>query len=61
MRKGIAETMDLEPDVLMSNATLEDLALAPPKDATTLRRRDDITGWREPLFVEPIIETLTSS
>ena len=61
MRKGIAETMDLEPDVLMSNATLEDLALDPPKDAATLSRRDDITGWREPLFVEPILETLTPS
>ena len=58
MRKEIAETMDLEPDVLMSNATLEDIALNPPKDADSLSRRDDITGWREPLFVEPIIETL---
>ena len=58
MRKEIAETMDLEPDVLMSNATLEDIALNPPKDAESLSRRDDITGWREPLFVEPIIETL---
>ena len=42
----------------MSNATLEDIALNPPKDAESLSRRDDITGWREPLFVEPIIETL---
>ena len=58
MRKEIAETMDLEPDVLMSNATLEDIALNPPKDADSLSRRDDITGWRESLFVEPIIETL---
>ena len=58
MRKEIAETMDLEPDVLMSNATLEDLALNPPKDSKSLKLRDDITGWREPLFVGPILETL---
>ena len=59
MRKSIAETMELEPDVLMSNATLEDLALSPPLDADALRARDDIAGWREPIFVDPILETLS--
>lgn len=58
MRKEIAERMDLEPDVLLSNATLEDLALDPPHSAATLSSRDDIAGWREPVFVEPIMETL---
>ena len=50
--------MELDPEVIMSNASLELIARKPPKTVDELRERDGIQGWRSQIIAEPIFNKL---
>ncbi len=54
LRKSVASEHQLDPEVMLSNACLEDLAQNPPKNSAEVGERADLVGWRAPIFSEPI-------
>ncbi|MEZ4272034.1 MAG: HRDC domain-containing protein [Myxococcota bacterium] len=60
LRKELAQELGVDPEVLLSNATLEDLSRNAPQETTQLRQYEQIDGWRLPLLGERIIGTLAA-
>ena len=56
-----AEEIGVDPEVLIGNAALEDLALRPPDSAEELFGRPDFRGWRRELLAESIWKILASA
>ena len=61
LRKNKAKELDLDPEVAMANATLEELAREPPADASGLCKVLAMDGWRREVFGEAILEALSTS
>ena len=60
LRKSVASDYSLDPEVMLSNACLEDLAQKPPESPKEVGEREDLAGWRTPIFSEPIYKCLES-
>jgi len=58
VRKELAKGLDIEPEVLMSNATLAHLADRPPASQDELVTRPGIEGWRAPIVSRRLFATL---
>jgi ribonuclease D len=58
LRRTLAEGLDVEPEVALGNALLEDLAKAPPTTLTALSERPELKGWRQPLFAQALFHAL---
>lgn len=58
MRRRLAKELGIDPDVALANAVLEDIARHPPASADGLLTIPVLTGWRRPIFVQPIIRVL---
>ena len=58
LRKEIAGELELDPEVIMSNASLELIARKPPKSVDELRGWDGVQGWRSEIIAEPIFKML---
>jgi len=54
VRTRRAEELGIDPEVLVSNAALEDLAKNPPQNAEELSGRPDFRGWRRQELVDAI-------
>ena len=48
VRRTAAEGLGLEPEVILGNAVLEELARRPPLSAEALVSRPELLGWRRP-------------
>lgn len=60
-RRESAETLGLEPEVVLSNAILEDLAQNPPQNAEGVLLRPEFAGWRREHLVRPILTCLSAA
>ncbi len=60
VRKEIATDLSLDPEVIMSNASLELIARIPPKSLEELRQRDGVVGWRAEIIAEPLYKQLVT-
>lgn len=58
LRRSIAEQLNLDPEVALGNAPLEELARNPPKRAGEIAKLPDFSGWRGDLFVGPLEQAL---
>jgi ribonuclease D len=58
LRRTLASKLDVEPEVALGNALLEDLARAPPTDLASLGGRPELRGWRRPLFAQALFHAL---
>ena len=58
LRKSIAAEHELDPEVMLGNATLEEFAQNPPASSAVVGENTDISGWREPVFAERIFECI---
>lgn len=58
LRRTLAEGLDVEPEVALGNALLEDLAKAPPTSLAALGERPELKGWRQPLFAHALFHAL---
>ncbi len=58
LRSEKAASLGLDPEVLLGNAPLEELARLPAADVEALRRREELQGWRAPILVEALVELL---
>ena len=55
LRKDVADRLGIDPEVLLANATLENIAKTPPETRSELVDGTQLEGWREGLFVQPIL------
>ncbi|OGQ91582.1 MAG: hypothetical protein A2289_22465 [Deltaproteobacteria bacterium RIFOXYA12_FULL_58_15] len=55
VRKVEAAKIGLEPEVMLGNAVLEDLARLGPAEAEQVREVPELQGWRGPIITEPLI------
>lgn len=60
LRRSEADGLNLEPEVLLGNALLEDLARRPPTLIGELQERPELRGWRGPYLCKPILQLLTN-
>ena len=60
LRKELASTLELDPEVIMSNAALEHIARKPPKNVDELRLREGVVGWRAEIISDPIFDQLAA-
>ena len=58
LRKSVAAEYELDPEVMMGNATLEEFAQTPPKSPEEVGINKDIKGWREPIFAKRIFDQI---
>lgn len=58
LRKTKAAEHDIDPDVAIGNATLEDLARKPPTKLEQVLQIPELSGWRGLLFAEEIFDTV---
>lgn len=58
MRRDLASNLALDPEVVLSNAVLEDLARQPPMHLDEIKQRPELSGWRYPLFAHTILAHL---
>ena len=58
LRKSVAAEHELDPEVMLGNATLEEFAQNPPESAGVVGENADISGWRGPVFAERIFECI---
>ena len=58
LRKERSNALGLEPEVLMGNALLEELASRAPLDVATLGALSELRGWRGPHLIEALAHTL---
>jgi ribonuclease D len=58
LRRTLAVSINVDPEVALGNALLEDLARTPPMDLAALSSRPELCGWRQPLFAHALIEAL---
>ncbi|MBC7793501.1 MAG: HRDC domain-containing protein [Clostridia bacterium] len=58
LRREIADTIGLEPEVALGNAVLEELARKPRVERSELEDHPDLVGWRSDIFVGPIHKLL---
>jgi ribonuclease D len=58
LRKSKAAELDLEPEVALSNALLEELARISSRVEHQVRSIEELQGWRGPLFTDEIIPLL---
>lgn len=54
VRREVADSLDIEPEVALGNACLEALAKDPPAKLADVLRHPDIAGWRAPLLGEAL-------
>ena len=54
LRKSVAAEHELDPEVMLGNATLEEFAQNPPANPEVVGENADILGWRAPVFSERI-------
>jgi ribonuclease D len=60
LRRARAAALGLEPEILVSNSTLEELARQdPPAAASTVRALPELAGWRRPYLVEELAGLLS--
>ena len=59
LRRSEADNLNLEPEVLLGNAILEDLARRPPTQVAELQERPELRGWRGPHLQQPLLHLLT--
>ncbi len=60
-RIAIAENLKIEPDVLLSNATLEDLARDPLSDFSQVSEHPNVQGWRKEIVADRLFKILKKS
>lgn len=58
MRRIKGEEMNMEPEVILGNALLEDLARKPPSSLEEVSTKAELRGWRGPIFAEAIYAVL---
>ncbi len=58
LRRDLAAELGVEPDVILSNALLEELARTPPTEPQALAARPELQGWRAPLVLAPLFAAL---
>lgn len=58
LRAKIAKRLELDPEVALANATLEDLARQPPGCLDDLLEAEVLQGWRGAIFNEAIINAV---
>jgi ribonuclease D len=58
LRKKLAGTLDLEPEVLVGNSVLESIARDPLKTVEEARAREGLSGWRTDILGKPVYECL---
>ena len=60
MRRTKADALDIEPEVVLGNALLEDLARKPPMVLDDLQSKPELRGWRGPIFAQDLFDVLTA-
>ncbi|MBI5511907.1 MAG: HRDC domain-containing protein [Deltaproteobacteria bacterium] len=60
LRLNQAAALQVDPEVALGNAVLEDLARSPPATRAEVEAVPELQGWRAPLFIDPIFSLLTS-
>lgn len=58
VRAKAAEELQIDPEVVLANAVLEEIAREPPPGKEELERIEPLDGWRGPYVVEPILQVL---
>ncbi|MEE8409005.1 MAG: HRDC domain-containing protein, partial [Myxococcota bacterium] len=58
-RKAKAAELNIDPDVVIGNATLEDLARQPPPTKEQLIEIPEMSGWRGELFANALFEAVS--
>ena len=59
LRRARAEALGIDPEVVVGNAVLEELARTPPKSLSEVEAIPEFRGWRGPMFATPIFELLS--
>ena len=61
LRSGKAEELGIEPEVALSNAVLEELAVRAPQRLSESETWTILKGWRKPVFAKDITSLLAKS
>lgn len=60
VRKQVAATLEIDPEIALGNAALEEFAKSPPDSLSELRSHEELVGWRAEHLAEPIFEVIAT-
>jgi ribonuclease D len=60
LRRSKADALGLDPEVVLGNAVLEELARTPPTSRAEVEAIPEFQGWRGPMFAEAILTLLAA-
>lgn len=58
VRTQTAQSLGLDPEVLLGNSTVEEFAREPPESLQHINTHTDISGWRQEVLARPLFEAL---